>query len=865
MQTLARQILLDSHHVDGSVRILSDTISLGEGQSESWETLTRIIKFEDPFYGEVNITRDMLESMVKNFDADVYGQQLAVDIAHRPSGGAAGFIRKLQIDGSKFRALIEWTPKGVKAVREDGFRYFSAEYHENYRDPETSKKHGATLLGAGLTTRPRVKHLDPVDPERLQLSLDGDEDTTATVISPVLSKKLSTEIAEVKDKFKKLYIQALEGIKSLSDDVTTVFLSQFEAALDGVTEEAQAQILLDAFTNTAKTTAKQLAEAGNSGGTIKLDFSGLQTALQGTGGLTEDQVVALMEKQSKARADATAAAQADHEKLVKLFSDKINAHNGFDDEFKKQLCEEGSKLITPTMTEDQVTRLADNQISMGDQVVVQKKLSGMGYNVNPTGSVHISIDTSGDATALQEQINTGLRRTASAANGRLQLAEKDSPFVEQVLGVFDAANVQKLHEEHRTMASGEVGIADTNLPVGFQRTVIREALSDLRILEIVQTLTDPGAQATTQIPYEQRDISQVQNDGIVYEGQPIHRAGISQEMDLAYINPMKLAMLISNEVIHFTRSSQINWDAYARNVESNSRLIRELIARRITNTLQRAADAYGATDVTGETFDAQLTGSNSIIKTTNYPIVRPHQQKDLKGTNVGSAENAIALVLNSTTISEYDGTGTQTAGTYYRVTNYNLGYVQLVDESGTAVTPSDTGTNTIGYSYASNVVKFDTDIGSATKAVHWNGFLQAVGARKAILAQDRFVVPDFALASYTLHNDATDAENFTSAARRSDADTNNMGELDNIKGLPVWASNGVSDLGDERMIMGQRGAISYVVAKAFMTGQPFQAVDSNGKPIGKLQAYGEEYSAIKVPSPLRNRLTSVIAYSFTGR
>ena len=59
--------------------------------------------------------------------------------------------------------------------------------------------------------------------------------------------------------------------------------------------------------------------------------------------------------------------------------------------------------------------------------------------------------------------------------------------------------------------------------------------------------------------------------------------------------------------------------------------------------------------------------------------------------------------------------------------------------------------------------------------------------------------------------------------------------------------------------------MTYTIAKPFVTGMPFEAVDSNGKPTGKKVAYGEEYSAIKVPTPIRDRMTSVIAYSFTGR
>ncbi len=462
---------------------------------------------------------------------------------------------------------------------------------------------------------------------------------------------------------------------------------------------------------------------------------------------------------------------------------------------------------------------------------------------------------------LQEVIDKRLSHTQRGLR-----CNKPSDFAERVLAAFDSQNQFEIENDLKQLSGGETVISDTNLPAGFQRTVIRDALSDLNVLKVVQTLVDPQAQGVTGIPYESRDISEVTNQGIVYEGNAIPRASVSQDMDLAYILPMKMAFVISNEVMHFSKASPINWDAYARNVESNARVIKELVATRICNELQRAADAYGAVSVSNEAFDTQLTGSNSLIKTAEFPIVRPHLQRDLKGTIIGSAENPITLTLNGTVINEYDGSGNQSAGIYYRVTSYNLGYIQLMDETGTPVTPADTGTNTISYDSATNVTKFDTDLGSDTKPKHWNGFLQAVGARKAIMAQDRYEVPDFMLMSYTLNNDATDAENFTAQGRRDASSTTLQGDLDFIKGLPAFSTNTPHcDLGEERCLIGQRDTLSYVIAKPWSVGSPSEMVDSSGRPIGKKQAYGEEYSAIKVPTPIRNRLTSILAYSFTGR
>lgn len=43
-----------------------------------------------------------------------------------------------------------------------GFAYLSVEFHENWLDNQKGDAHGCVLLGAGLTTRPFIKNLDPV-------------------------------------------------------------------------------------------------------------------------------------------------------------------------------------------------------------------------------------------------------------------------------------------------------------------------------------------------------------------------------------------------------------------------------------------------------------------------------------------------------------------------------------------------------------------------------------------------------------------------------------------------------------------------------------------------------------------------------
>ena len=846
----------------GSVRFLSGPhVHLGEVRKKTTTiTILRTGAFSHPRYGRFEITRELFEGMVRNFDARTYGQDIFMDVGHRPQDGAAGEIKKLFIEGNRLRATVEWTEYGIEAIRKRGFKYISADFIENWIDNEHEQEHGPVLFGAALVTRPHIKNMDAV-----QLSED-DGATRLTFIHPRTLDQFRKEEQNMKKHLAAL-LKKLQELK-LSEAIIKQLTAAFEAAAKQLADDSdQLKQLREQFEATGVTLSEQLADIDpDKAVEIKLGDININ-ATPSEGEDLETLVAKKLAEAEAARRKAAASAAEKLEGLRKVFSDTIDEAEGLSDDTVKQLAE-AAELITGDMSEEQVRKLAEHQLAIGHQLEASRKLQGAGYTPaasGANGSPRIQFGEDQSALQLQEQINNGLRQSSSAPRLRAPDEKSLHPFVKKVLGVFDAQNARRLHEEAKQFGSGEVDMASTDLPVGFQRTVIREALSDLNVLDLVNGITDPTATATTQIPYELRDTSQVVADGVVYEGQGIPAAGIEQKMDLAYIVPMKLALKISNEVIHFSRASGINWDAYGRNVESNARYMRELIARRICNEYQRSADAYLAQSITNENVAGQLDGSTSIIKTAQFPIVRPHQYRDLQGNAVGSEENPIAVSVSGSNVPAWDGTGNQAAGTYYRVTSFNLGYIQLVNEAGVPQTPS-AATATVSYSYATNIQKFDLDNGSTELTVHLNGLLRAIGSRKAVLSGDRLVKPDFLLMSPTLNDTCTNAEQFTASGSRSGSSADAMGDLERIKGVNAWGTNAPGvDLGDERIIIGQRGTCTYSVAKPFVTGAPFEAVDANGRPTGQKVAYGEEYSAIKTPTPIRGRLTSVIAYSASGR
>lgn len=834
-------------------RVISMAFDRKLAESGKPVTITRVGSFYDQRYGDFEIRPMLLAEMVRNFNARTYGQDIFIDVAHRPEDGAAGKITRLWQDGGRLLGAVDWTPYGQEVISRRGYQYLSAEFAENYVDNEQKRGHGAVLFGAGLTIRPVIKRLDPV-----QLS------------EPVgFHHDLKTQfIQEAKNRMNK-HLQAL--IKRLSElglaqSVIDQIAQGFENVAKTLGEDDTAlKTLADQMWETGKTLAEAI---GNKPATINLTLPA--PAANQPKVLTEEDIRKILAEERQRDADATAASAKTLSERRSQFRTLLEASESVKAlaEAQRKTLLEGESIITAGFSTDQVEALAKQHLQLAEQMAVSVKLAALGWQ--PQGSMRIEQGGDHSPLKLQEKIDQQLKGSIAFGNGKLTLCEEKNlkPAVKRILAEFDRRNAQALYEETRLLADGgPTQISNMTVPLGFQRTVIREALQDLNILNLVQVLTDPTAQATTQIPYELRKIGNIVNDGIVYEGQGIPRASVEQKMATAYVNKMALSLRISNEVAYFSKTSQIDWDAYARNVASNAQVMRELVARRIANEMQRSTDAYSPTVRTAESVTAQLNGANSLLKTTYWPIVRPLQIRDMQGTVIGSAINPITVVINTVTLAQYDGTGTQAAGTYWTVENYNLGFIRLVNQLGAPVTPANTGTNTVTYSSANNVSKFDLKLPAGVVLEdHLNGALRAIGARKAMMSKDRFIMPDFQLMSPVLNNTLTNARQFTESGQVAGAGLSMVGDLTTVKGIPAFGTNAPSiDLGDERIILGERGTLSYTVVKPFETGAPFESFNANGLPTGERIAYGEEFNAIYVPSPIANRLTSVLVYDSDAR
>lgn len=107
-------------------RMLSDflftEISLAEGQAETAIEVLRVGAFVDRNGHHVEIAPEDLNSFVANFDAGAAGQDVPIDIDHERAE-AAGWLRKLWVEGEKLMANVDWNAVGKQLIGDRIYRY----------------------------------------------------------------------------------------------------------------------------------------------------------------------------------------------------------------------------------------------------------------------------------------------------------------------------------------------------------------------------------------------------------------------------------------------------------------------------------------------------------------------------------------------------------------------------------------------------------------------------------------------------------------------------------------------------------------------------------------------------------------------
>ena len=644
----------------------------------------------------------------------------------------------------------------------------------------------------------------------------------------------------------------------LEDGVTSQLSTALGDAVEPDGDEKKCQELLAQYIKLAESIASSIGSKP----------AVLQLSAPAVAGITAADVKKLMAEESAAQAAAVKRLAEGHDANVKLLTDTINAAIGLDDSAKKTLAESVADLITPEMTAAQVKRLAENQIKHGNELAVAKQLSSMGF-ARPAGSVHITLDEGNNIKALQEQMDRRLgildrpdAERFSNTGGKLQ--EKNKKLAEKILAQFDSERGAQLHREHKMLAGGDGSVSDVAVPSSFERTVIREALYNMIGLQFVDVGTAEFAQ-TVEIPYSYRDTTAANRGNVrVYEGGSIPRAGVIQTSDLVYPIPQKLAFEVSDELRYLTGNGQLNWDALSENARNASRIIGEDGEQLIFNEILNASDEYSTAAITNEAV-ATADGAKTIFPLAQFPVVRPRKIFTLKGVQVGNTLHPVVVRDVAAVVAEYDGSNTQGAGLYYSM-DYNQGEIHFVNQLGVPTAPVNTHAITADYSYTSNTFKFNLDMGAVATDVFWDGFMYRYGLRKAVIESDRYHMANFGLMSSTVKTEIEQARTFVESFTRNGTALDADGNLGTVKSVPNFRTTAPGlAMGDQRVVIGERGVTRYRMLKAWTMGQLQDQRDANGRFTGKKEAYGDQFIALHTPTPLKGAYTTLSLYSATAR
>lgn len=159
-----------------SYRSELSAITLDEGSNKSWIMALKTGTYQHPLFGEIAVPMDRAVRFAENANKQVLGKQLDIDYDHKAQRmDAAGWVVATEARADGVWYQVEWTDEAALKIKSKAYKYFSAEFADSWTHPETGMTHSDVLFGGGLTNRPFIKGMVPVnlsESEALAAKLD---------------------------------------------------------------------------------------------------------------------------------------------------------------------------------------------------------------------------------------------------------------------------------------------------------------------------------------------------------------------------------------------------------------------------------------------------------------------------------------------------------------------------------------------------------------------------------------------------------------------------------------------------------------------------------------------------------------------
>src|SRR5687768_14389241 len=186
---------------------------LPSGGAQSWIQAMPLGTYHHPRYGKIDIDLQRVQQFAANVNAGVRGIDLDIDYDHKIlRTDAAGWVRKAEARGAEgLWLLVEWTKEAAEKIKNKAFRYFSPEFEDEWEHPKTRQRIKNVLAGGGLTNRPYLKDIQPINLSDLttggnmnralmetvakKLGVTYDDKTTDEQLTELITKASATDPA----------------------------------------------------------------------------------------------------------------------------------------------------------------------------------------------------------------------------------------------------------------------------------------------------------------------------------------------------------------------------------------------------------------------------------------------------------------------------------------------------------------------------------------------------------------------------------------------------------------------------------------------------------------------------------------------
>lgn len=142
--------------------------------NKKWIQLYPYDSWDHPFYGTTTITPDIARKFVDNFNSKVRGQEIHSDYEHGEDAAkgskASGKLLQVEVRDDGPYALVEFTEEAKKEIDAGEWNYWSTSHYDTWTHPQTKETHNFVLDGGGLTNKPYVKNMIPLNFSELMLA-----------------------------------------------------------------------------------------------------------------------------------------------------------------------------------------------------------------------------------------------------------------------------------------------------------------------------------------------------------------------------------------------------------------------------------------------------------------------------------------------------------------------------------------------------------------------------------------------------------------------------------------------------------------------------------------------------------------------